>query len=373
MASQTGIQSLPLELLEQIFGELYHSAPSEHNLDHQPHIDTTSANNINLKNISRVSKQWRQIALPELLKHARLILRPDQRPSAVAWPSSYQSFLAFARDLSLGSTVQTVTLIDEEARELDHNEEINYVDDFPDRWNVFFSVLHPTRFTIVAPPPVLGLLTSLHVSNDVRSNYHMPYHLLSLKVPKGSQRLLSPPARPTIFGLVPWTEVQINEGSFLRPYSEIDWPLNACEAPSILSSLASLPLPASVDTLTYISIYPDMAQIRLLSAVVASSSLRRFAFGFLPSRDILPDPGQRGGIDWTKLTFIRNSAQEELVSHISEPMTAGWNLLEEIVFLDAIVDVEWDEGVDKLWTSSHDWVLDVERMGVLIRSTKRAN
>jgi hypothetical protein len=72
---------LPEELQLYIFQLLDSAPPSEQKNRHEPSLSlTTSTGQLNLKNISLVSHQWRRIVLPVLFRHARLHLNPLPRP-----------------------------------------------------------------------------------------------------------------------------------------------------------------------------------------------------------------------------------------------------------------------------------------------------
>ncbi|KAK5704810.1 hypothetical protein LTR17_021574 [Elasticomyces elasticus] len=74
------IESLPEELLVQIFGCLDHEPPSLLNLREEPSLKLVASDLKPLKQTSLVSKRWRRLTLPLLFKYARLQLDAPPRP-----------------------------------------------------------------------------------------------------------------------------------------------------------------------------------------------------------------------------------------------------------------------------------------------------
>lgn len=68
------IESLPEELLLDIFEHLEGSAPSTLKNRHEPSLQLTSSDLTISKDISLVSKRWRRISLPLLFRYSRLRL-----------------------------------------------------------------------------------------------------------------------------------------------------------------------------------------------------------------------------------------------------------------------------------------------------------
>jgi hypothetical protein len=372
----TNINSLPAELLDKIFGFLDQPAPSVAVLEDQPQLEITFSNTADLKSISCVSSRWRQAVIQPLFRHTRLIFRSDNRDFTTGWPAEYQSFLAFVRSNDLGPSVQSFTLEVEESPDLDHDDEIYSSEPIPNPWQDFFAALDPLRLTIIAPPPVLGLLTAIPVTVDVRPRFHMPYHILSLsRAPPPNQKPLSSDTAtplPTIFSFRSWDLLLLNEGSFIRAYSDPSYPHNAIDPPSMLSSLAETPgiLPASIHLLVYVAIFPpSMHVIQLQNSF---PHLRRLTIRFMPHHDILPDPGQMGGADLMLMEVERDMAYGGLVRSILDAGVYRAQNLEEIACRDVTVDgAPWREVVVReLAVGAGQWSGDPDRYGVLVKTGK---
>ncbi|KAK5136552.1 hypothetical protein LTR08_002896 [Meristemomyces frigidus] len=72
------IESLPEEILLDIFTYLDSAPPSELKVRQEPSQQLTVCNQHAFKDVSRVSKQWRRLILPLLFRHTRLLL--DRAP-----------------------------------------------------------------------------------------------------------------------------------------------------------------------------------------------------------------------------------------------------------------------------------------------------
>ncbi|KAH8896510.1 hypothetical protein GQ53DRAFT_743653 [Thozetella sp. PMI_491] len=109
------IDSLPTELLAQIFSYLTEPPPSTSRLHDQPEPHLLRSEHQDLKNLSLVSRRWRAISLPVLFRHVQwsfdrwdlLAVEPAQESDPVAALPP----LAFLRANDLGRHVESLTLM----------------------------------------------------------------------------------------------------------------------------------------------------------------------------------------------------------------------------------------------------------------------
>src|SRR5271169_1586398 len=80
------LESLPNELLSDIFALLAKSCPSEVRFNDQPDRSLITSKHIDLKTVSYISKRFRSLVLPLLFAHAHLD------------PYHLTGFLAFVKD-----------------------------------------------------------------------------------------------------------------------------------------------------------------------------------------------------------------------------------------------------------------------------------
>ncbi|KAL2193093.1 hypothetical protein P885DRAFT_46011 [Corynascus similis CBS 632.67] len=220
------IGALPPELLRQVFDALDHIPPSDHRLNEQPDSDMLRDSDCQLKNISLVSKQWREIVLPMLFRH--VIWRLPSCDHLLAYPnedSHSQSdlfgnipFLVFLRSNDLARHVRSLTIIvcrkvasscdatsEEDALDTSGNaqrkrERWNTTSDTQAQylaqtssatiyrgnnnwlWQMLFDMMDPLRLTLIASPQTLARLLSCMVfvgDADFFSNEER-LHILSL-------------------------------------------------------------------------------------------------------------------------------------------------------------------------------------------------
>ena len=378
MLASINIDALPVELLDKIFGLLSQPAPSTAKLCNQPDISITQSNTTDLKAVSNVSARWRQAILSELFRYTRVIIRSDQRDFASGWPAEYQDFLAFVGRNDLGRSVESFTLLVEESPTLDHDNTVDYSDPVQNRWEGLFRIVNPTRLTIVAPPPLLGLLTAIPVSIDVRPYFHMPYCILSLglSVPRGavasSEQSITPASPPTLLSSRPWDSLLLNEGSFVRAYSDPSYPHNTADPPSLLSALAAVsataPLAPTIRSLAYIAIFPFAAHVAQIHGFLAQ--LSRFEIQLLPRGDLQPDPLQMGMAEPLAMEFRRDLVYNELLRYVLDSRVGNEPCLEEIVCHDVAVDATaWKTAVvTQLSVEPERWSEDPDREGVFVRT-----
>lgn len=361
-ASSSPFEAVPPEVFDIILGHLDEPAPSSQKLRYQPTFSVTesSVSRPPIKSLSLTSSGLRNAVLCKLFRHARQLVRAIERGSdgqregpSLDWPDTlFSQFVSFIRQAGLQGLVQSFTLVIEEDVEKDYQPERNDIDYskghtvYESRWLELSELFDGAfrRLTLVVPPFCLGLLTSLAVDKDVRNEFHMPYHILSLErgdepsARSEGQSYLnrdSAPActLPILFTTMPWTSLLLNEGSFLRRYTEPSG-VHGARHPSItypllqllglvdprLASYKRSPILPNLHSLAYVSIYPPVGYITVfLDLVNYLPSLRKFFFQTMPLSDLLPDPMQRLVVDFEKLMMhLRISFHEILYRFLGD-------------------------------------------------------
>ena len=366
---------LPVEILNSIFEHLVQPEPSADCLYAQPRFDITESKKSYLKSASQVCTRWRVLVQPALFRHARLIIRRNEWDLRDGWPPGFYAFLTFLRDRDLARSVETFTLLVGESNESDHDDTIDYTDSVRNRWQELLEIIHPSRLTIVAPPPVLGLLTGIPITVDVRPSFHMPYHILSLGRTVPRQNAPPPdhpaPEVPTLLTLRPWESLLLNEGSFLRAYSDPRYPDNhiVIEPPSILPAFvapASALPPPSLTSLAYVAIYPFIWHVEHLTYLFPQ--LRRLYVQIVPQDDVAPDPMMTSRVDWLTLRFSTEESYRRLLIEVATPGHLA--NMEEIVIDDVNLDkTQWAEYVLQLLEADEvPWREDPRRRGILVKA-----
>jgi hypothetical protein len=298
----TTIEDLPNELLANIIAHLDTPAPStSHSALHdEPTLEITHSKNTYLKSFSRVSKLWRQTAIPLLFKHPRYILKYTQEEDKPILNDLIGPFLKFAQEHQLAKIITTFTLVVREKKISNCPDNRKRTGEFDSFWRALFRVIDPTTVLIAAPAEALGALTSTRIHTSDDWTFNCPCHYLRLQrkarptdtltvkpepreedsfintLPRGlfPENLSevghvhsSSPASPStevftfqsqfeeraemleeiryaieaeIFDLKPWTSLLLNEGSSLRAYSTWQWwerrPPSVGEMPLLLNS-----------------------------------------------------------------------------------------------------------------------------------------
>lgn len=160
--SVTNIESLPNELLTNIFGYLDTPKPSGFVLRDEPVFDLTHSEVTDLKSMSCVSKRWRRATLPLLFKFAQFIVAESktQRPiiGEVMAP-----FFTFVKSNSLRKVIASFTflILDKNiTHTLDGGDRL---DSFSEFWYSLFKIIDPVDLLIVAPAEALGAVTACRI------------------------------------------------------------------------------------------------------------------------------------------------------------------------------------------------------------------
>lgn len=222
------IESLPPEILAQVFHFLDHPAPSDEQLHDQPHADMLRRPDDSiLKTVSHVNKRWRATVLPLLfhnvvwyLDRFDLMKVEEQQfkstsPAGATVTTAIPVF-PFLVDNNLTSYVKSFTLIitsasssprgstsgstsadvglyrrgdgsghygylstplsphSSGARDLVFNEDTNWL------WKLILDVVDPLRFTIIASPCMLASLLARMLFLGDAWSFDQSHHVLSL-------------------------------------------------------------------------------------------------------------------------------------------------------------------------------------------------
>jgi hypothetical protein len=347
-----GADSVPPELLYQIFRHLLLPAPSSSRLHAQPVTTLTTSGHAILKPITSVSRKWRWVGIRLLFSSARLRLGFDGHAVNRDWNEEIRGFLRFVNKSDLLTLIDSLTIIVSEDKELERPSR----EDLTEGWRSLFDSINPRRLTIVAPPAMLGALIGCKVDLDWSSKFHMPHHILSLTQPHfTTSRIPQDPHPPsTVFyqsallNFRPWSSLLLNEGSFVRAYCDLGFPRYILPPPSILSALVGTTgfphmalLPSTIRSMSYIAIFPFAAHFSELFRLF--SRLQALYFQILPHNDILPDTEQKALAAASDLFAERDRCYQLLLLEAMDPNLHSFHRwLTEIECGDARVDESWE-------------------------------
>ncbi|RFU33358.1 hypothetical protein B7463_g3012, partial [Scytalidium lignicola] len=392
------IQDLPDEILADIFTYLDSPPPSPPRLYKEPNFEVTDSTSTSLKDISRVSSRWRQIALPLLFRHARLKVWGNKisllrRSTIHEWFSPLSDFLT---KKSLGPVVLSFTLCVESDRSLPTAQERHSMIEFSNFWEFFFKILDPIDILIVAPVRVVGIISGCHVSMQDAFFLDCPYHYLLLQReisdPHSSIHNVSPvlnasdtqsgpshdpstsqtssiihhldnhtttKSTSTIFTIRPWTKLLLNEGSFIKAYSMDSYWMR--EPPSILDHLLggaahNYPaiIPDSIHTLSYIGIFPIASHFAIITRNLPM--IDRLYVQLVPRSDILENPSKMVNVDSEDLWMERNTCYALLMREMfNVPPTDNYKHLKEFESGDAADRDSWHMAVEYVKRDGNGW------------------
>lgn len=234
------IESLPPEILAQVFHFLDHPAPSDERLHDQPHADMLRRQEIDsdkaniLKSVSKVNRRWRTTILPLLFRNAvwyldRFDLMQAEEQSKASSPAAAIPMLPFLCENNLTSYVKSFTLVfivrppssppsssragggggatttnSSEASDVglyrrgDGSGHYGYLpsplspsigggardltfnEDTNWLWKLIFDVVDPLRFTIIASPCMLASLLARMLFLGDAWSFDQSHHVLSL-------------------------------------------------------------------------------------------------------------------------------------------------------------------------------------------------
>lgn len=242
MEQELLIESLPVEIIANVFYFLDSPAPSEHRLHDQPNADMLRNQNNHqhlniLKNVSLVNRRWYDTVLPFLFKNIVWYLTREDLMRVEQDPTSISAIppLLFIQHHNLASYVKSMTLV---VVESDPNKNNNttttgragdvglyrrgdgsghygyipnplspattttissssppYISSFNRRggerdlvfnedtnwlWKLIFDAISPLRFTIIASPPMLASLLARMLFLGDAWSFDQSHHILSL-------------------------------------------------------------------------------------------------------------------------------------------------------------------------------------------------
>jgi len=462
MASGSGvtIDSLPPELLIQIFGYVAADVPSGTRLHDQPRIgmlgspDTADPSKTPLKTASLVCKRWREITLSALFTNVvwHIDRHADLNEPIRYDPDAFRAFplLAFLSDNDLARHVDSLTLVVpyatiatdtateptssgpavERVRNVATegllgpiqpelhpvvNQAVTYNQDYNWLWEILFSVVDPSRFSLIASPQVLASLFSRRLYlGDAWHFKRELLHIVSLSRDKprkaaasASSASSSAPGsnqKSRLFTIRPWTRLLLNEGSFVPIYRSYEFFLR--RPPSILGALLgceqapnNVPLmPSTVNSLSYIAIFPLASHFNTLVNFLPPK-LDNLFVQLVPGKnnDILRNRAEMLNVQPADLWMERNSCYSMILRELlvntdddssednnDNHMDAGdaehvalnqaketnWRHLRVFESGDAADKEAWDMAVERINNSRVGW--RVEQDGVLVKGEPEA-
>ncbi|GIZ39611.1 hypothetical protein CKM354_000299000 [Cercospora kikuchii] len=258
----TYIDRLPEELLLQVFAYLERPAPSQLNARKEPSLDITNSEYRDYKNASCLLQQAALVGNPASDDDGNQALPSLQGTLEVAlqWYHCLRDYLEFIQAHALETCVQSFALITEDCGivydRYPHRSAANQ--DYRYRaaaalWQHLLQTIAPIRILIVASPGDLGCVTNCAI--DMIGDWafsDMNYHILELSNEgTSSRRLENVPidfetleyapsefpgiANASLLRLHPWTEIGLNEGSFLKAYGTYEYFERG--PPSLVSSI----------------------------------------------------------------------------------------------------------------------------------------
>ena len=216
------LESLPGELLGQILLLLSTEPPSIENFNHRPcerlYGDAAASP---LKSLSRCSRRLRAIAYPYLYKHSMI--------RHVRW----EQFVSFCRKQGLEEDIRSLRILIEYSPVTEHCCH-----------RLFSTILESlpciATLVITCPPDQFHLLTNEPTHTVDSWTFNMPWQSLRLDMTEANRREVREISVPLpVFELLPWEALSVNEGSFLRAYTQYEYFLR--QPPTILIATRESP------------------------------------------------------------------------------------------------------------------------------------
>jgi len=158
----TNIESLPNELLTNIFGYFDSPKPSGSVLHDEPIFELTHSETTDLKAVSCVSKRWRRATMPVLFKFARFIVEEPKTQGPIL-NQVMAPFLNFVKSNSLRKVIASFTFVVHDKNVANTSDVEHRQNSLSDFWYSVFNIIDPHDLLIVAPAEALGALTACHV------------------------------------------------------------------------------------------------------------------------------------------------------------------------------------------------------------------
>ena len=222
------LELLPRELLDYILGPLSTEPPSIRDFNRRPQQYCFSGRaKDSLKGLSLSCPRLRVTTLPHLYKHATFRI------------GDWKDFLSFCSNNGLENAIESVNVIVDDSAEKEEGKEY-----YSTYYVAFSKVLEAlpliSSFVIRCSPSDFHLLTGCHANNVDAWEFNMPWHTFQLmlqpKDRKEANKSLSP---APVFEILPWTSFSVNEGSFLRAYTQYEYFLR--QPPTILIAARKSP------------------------------------------------------------------------------------------------------------------------------------
>lgn len=378
--TSTTIESLPAELLSQIFLFVDTPAPSDHRLHDQPSADLLRQSTDDpqpLKTISLVNTLWRATVLPLLFRNVVWYVDRLDDPSAAI------PLLPFLRENHLAPYVRTVTLVvsdhnnsnssSSSSRDVDvglyrrgdgtgqygyspdpispigdAEKHMIFHKDYNWLWHYILDVVNPLRFTIIASPRMLAALMSRMLYLGDEWSFDQTHHILSLSrdsvatttttttttTATALRQSTSIPTTPTrvpasarspscdLFTLAPWTHLLLNEGSSTRVYKTYEYYHK--RPPSILPALlgSDAPpndqplIPPSIRDVSYVAIFPLANHLHASLVSHLPHGLDRLFVQVVPRNEILRDRAEMDHLDMDDLWAERNTVYADILPRL---------------------------------------------------------
>ncbi|KFA45943.1 hypothetical protein S40293_07289 [Stachybotrys chartarum IBT 40293] len=424
---QSFVQRLPNELLAQVFECLSPRPVWERGLALDPSTiyDGTTLSppgdtkpgggdgRCAIKDVSRMCRRWRDLALPVLFRHVLWTFQTLVRPPAGHDPADSLDLMRFLRDRNLRRHVHSLTVVitypveavgvdmahagrwgvlrapSQQNPVLGAGGQDAALWDNNWLWHAIFDHLDLTRITLISSPAILASLISRTIDLSSGWAFHARYHILALSRSSRSPRFVPgvpmrpghlPSNSPSPSGLIPcdlfsirdWTRLLINEGPSARVYSTYEYFHH--RPPSILSAILSAADPSYTRLLTgimqhllYIAIFPLASHVNN-NLVLNLPPVSRFYIQIAPLTFQFTEDFRRSGLDLSDLWMERNVAYEAIMQALTLPEPPrGWSNLRVFHTGDA-ADVEaWQ--VAKRWMEISGAPWKVKRKGVFIKTS----
>ncbi|EPS30224.1 hypothetical protein POX_b02766 [Penicillium oxalicum] len=287
------LESLPVELLDEVFFYLDHNPPSEDQVYQKPEHSITKSSERNLKHLAASCSRLAFLIRPRLFVHARLGLHEN-----------LDGFCKFFIRWELGPRVKSVVISLPTDYVVQPHTCIQLAR--------VFNILDPHRITILAPPRVIGELLDTTIDEKDGWAFEIRLQILQLTQDKHGDPSAYHTSRtnsPTmILGVRPWTAFYFNEGSSLKAYNHYEYYLS--QVPSVLGQwgkefLRVPPTPKlstslqGLRELTYIAVLPFYNHVDHICAVMQRMpQLRVVTVQLAPGHnDRATELEQRGSMD----------------------------------------------------------------------------
>ncbi|KAH7419853.1 hypothetical protein BKA64DRAFT_651724 [Cadophora sp. MPI-SDFR-AT-0126] len=394
------IETLPNEILSQIFGYL-DTAPPSYNIDalhDEPEFGITRSEDRPLKASSLVSKRWRDASKSILFKHAQFIVR-KQTTRSIMLSQQMKPFFDFLVSDSL-QNVTSFSLLVYDNKATDNPKGERRLDDFGDFWSSLFQIIDPINLLIVAPPEALGALTSCRVILTDAWNFDCPCHYLRLQRSPGlsqgrdsklisdSQAGGSEGSLPhlvdssvqdhqqsiraissALFDSRPWNKVLLNEGSFIKAYATYEFWTR--KAPSILQDLIGATaqngkalISPTIRDMEYVALFPMCGHFADLSENLPR--LDRLYCQLVPRNQILSDPKKMIQVESEDLWMERNASYASLMRELfNSPPSNNYQHLKVFESGDAADRAAWGMAVEYVKRAGNGWMVGGD--GIFVR------